>query len=138
MSTETSTSALRCIIVTPEETVLECEADFIALPLFDGELGIAPLHSPMIGRLGFGELRIRSGSDTTRYYVGGGFVQVADNLVSVLTNRAIKSEAVDSKTAQKLLDDVLKTKVAGDDQIEIRDRSVSQARAQLRVAKRSS
>lgn len=138
MSTETSTSALRCIVVTPEETVLECEADFIALPLFDGELGIAPLHSPMIGRLGFGELRIRSGSDTTRYYVDGGFVQVADNLVSVLTNRAIKSESVDSKTAQKLLDDVLKTKVAGDDQIAIRDRSVSQARAQLRIADRSS
>ena len=82
MSTETSTSALQCVVVTPEETVLECEADFVALPLFDGEVGIAPLHSPMIGRLGFGEMRIRSGSETTRYYVDGGFVQVADNLRS--------------------------------------------------------
>ncbi|NOY30123.1 MAG: ATP synthase F1 subunit epsilon [Planctomycetes bacterium] len=137
MSTETSTSALRCVVVTPEETVLECEADFVVLPLFDGEVGIAPLHSPMIGRLGFGELRIRSGSETTRYYVDGGFVQVADNLVSVLTNRAIKSEDVDSEAAQEQLESSLKTPVAGEEQLAIRNRVQSQARAQLRIAKRA-
>jgi len=137
MSTDTFTSALRCIVVTPEETVLQCEADFVVLPLFDGEVGIAPLHSPMIGRLGFGELRIRSGSDTTRYYVDGGFVQVADNLVSVLTNRAIKSEDVDSKAAEEQLESSLKTPVAGEEQLAIRDRAQSQARAQLRIAKRT-
>jgi len=144
MSTETSTTALRCVVVTPEETVLECEADFVVLPLFDGEVGIAPLHSPMIGRLGFGELRIRSGSETTRYYVDGGFVQVADivqvadNLVSVLTNRAIKSEDVDSKAAQEQLENSLKTKAAGEEQLATRDRAQSQARAQLRIAGRAS
>lgn len=135
--TATTTSALRCIVVTPEETVLECEADFIALPLFDGEIGIAPLHSPMIGRLGFGELRIRSGSDATCYYVDGGFVQVADNLVSVLTNRAIKSDAVNGEAAQEQLETALKAEVAGEEQLAIRDRSISQARAQLRIAKRA-
>jgi len=137
MSTDTSTSVLRCVVVTPEETVLECEADFVVLPLFDGEAGIAPLHSPMIGRLGFGELRIRSGSETTRYYVDGGFVQVADNLVSVLTNRATKSEDVDSKAAKEQLENSLKTQVAGEEQLAIRDRAQSQARAQLRIAKRT-
>jgi len=136
MATETSSTVLRCIVVTPEETVLECKADFVALPLFDGEVGIAPLHSPMIGRLGFGEMRIRSGSETTRYYVDGGFVQVADNLVSVLTNRAIKSEDVDGEAAQEQLENALKTQVAGEDQLAIRDRAQSQARAQLRISKR--
>ena len=48
-----------------------------------------PGHSPLIGRLGYGEMRIRRGSDTERFYVDGGFVQVADNVVSVLTNRAV-------------------------------------------------
>lgn len=137
MSTETSTSALRCVVVTPEETVLECEADFVVLPLFDGEVGIAPLHSPMIGRLGFGELRIRSGSETVRYYVDGGFVQVADNLVSVLTNRAIKSEEVDSKVAEEQLENLRKTPVAGEEQLAIRDRAQSQARARMRIANRA-
>jgi len=137
MATETSSTALRCVVVTPEETVLECEADFVALPLFDGEVGIAPLHSPLIGRLGFGEMRIRSGSETTRYYVDGGFVQVADNLVSVLTNRAIKSEDVDGEAAQEQLETSLKTQVAGEEQLAIRDRTQSQARAQLRISKRA-
>jgi len=137
MSTEISTSALRCVVVTPEETVLECEADFVVLPLFDGEVGIAPLHSPMIGRLGFGELRIRSGSETVQYYVDGGFVQVADNLVSVLTNRAIKSEEVDNKAAEEKLENLRKTPVAGEEQLAIRDRAQSQARAQIRIANRA-
>ncbi len=136
MSKTPSPPALRCIVVTPEETVLEGEASFVALPLFDGEIGIARNHSPMIGRLGFGEMRIRAGADTTRYYLDGGFVQVADNLVSVLTNRAILSEAVDGDAAQQQLHEALGRTPAGDDQIALRDRSLSQARAQLRIARR--
>ena len=42
---------LTCTVVTPETTVLDTSAFFVALPLFDGEIGIAPAHSPMIGRL---------------------------------------------------------------------------------------
>ena len=137
MSETASNSALQCVVVTPEETVLECEADFVVLPLFDGELGIAPLHSPLMGRLGFGELRIRNGSETTRYYVDGGFAQVAGNLVSVLTNRAIKSADVDGHAAQEQLEVALKAKAAGADQMASRDRAQSQARAQVRIANRA-
>ena len=46
-------------MVTPERTVRETPADFVALTLFDGEIGIAPGHTPLIGRLGYGEMRIR-------------------------------------------------------------------------------
>ena len=52
------------------------KADFVALPLYDGEIGIAPGHSPLIGRLGYGEMRIKPGGRRSRYYVDGGFVQV--------------------------------------------------------------
>ena len=136
MSTDTSTNhSIRCVVVTPEETVLDGEASFVALPLFDGEIGIGLGHSPMIGRLGFGEMRINTGSDTTRYYVDGGFVQVADNLVSVLTNRAIPSAEVDGDSAQEQLSEALGRKAAGEEQIALRDRSLSQARAQLRIAR---
>ena len=83
-------ASLTCIVVTPEATAVQQTADFVALPLYDGEIGIAPSHSPLIGRLGYGELRIRSGSVVTRYYVDGGFVHVVDNVVSVLTSRAIR------------------------------------------------
>ena len=46
---------MRCIVVTPEKTVVDEPAEFVALPLFDGEIGISPRHSPMIGRLGCGD-----------------------------------------------------------------------------------
>ena len=136
MATETaSTDSLRCVVVTPEETVLEGEASFVALPLFDGEVGIARDHSPMIGRLGFGEMRLRSNGDTTRYYVDGGFVQVDDNLVSVLTNRAIPIDAVDGEAAQEQLAEALGRSASGDEEIAMRDRLLLQARAQLRIAR---
>jgi F0F1-type ATP synthase epsilon subunit len=80
--------SLTCLVVTPEQTALEQKCDFVALPLYDGEIGIAPGRSPLIGRLGYGEMRIKTGGVTTTYYVDGGFVQVDDNIVSVLTNRA--------------------------------------------------
>ena len=81
--------ALTCTVVTPEQTALETKADFVALPLFDGEIGIAANHSPLIGRLGYGEMRIRTAGQVSHYYVDGGFVQVADNVVSDLTTRAV-------------------------------------------------
>src|ERR671914_1053976 len=94
---------LNCIVVTPEQTAVEEKAEFVALPLYDGEIGILPGHSPMIGRLGYGEMRIRSQGQERRYYVDGGFVQVANDMVSVLTDRAVPATRVDEKAAQQQL-----------------------------------
>src|SRR5262245_58297784 len=120
---------LTCLVVTPEQTVLETAADFVALPLFDGEIGIAHNHSPLIGRLGYGEMRVKTGSGVSRYYVDGGFVQVADNVVSVLTNRAIPAERVDGAAAQKALDTANKRPANTPELMALRDRAVAQARA---------
>lgn len=128
---------LNCIVVTPEATALEEKAEFVALPLFDGEAGVLPGHSPMIGRLGYGALRIRSAGQESVFYVDGGFVQVADNIVSVLTNRAVPASEVDADAAKEQLAVASKQKAAGDEEFELRDRAVSQARAQIRVARRA-
>ena len=130
-------SDLHVMIVTPEDTVLDTRADFVALPLFDGELGVATRHSPLVGRLQSGELRIRHGQQTARYYVEGGFVQVADNEVAVMTGRAQVADSVDTEAAGQQLEAALKSKAAGDDQISIRSRQIDQARAQLRGARRA-
>src|SRR5436190_14067697 len=110
----TTSGSLQCIIVTPEATALDTSASFVALPLFDGEAGIAPGRAPLIGRLGYGELRVRSGGQTQRYYVDGGFVQVVDNVVSVLTNRAVAATAINPATAKQQLDTALAAHVAGE------------------------
>jgi F-type H+-transporting ATPase subunit epsilon len=130
-------SSLRVVVVTPESTVVDTTADFVALPLVDGEYGVAPLHSPMIGRLGYGELRIRSAGRVDRYYADGGFVQVNDNVVSVLTNRAMPASAIDAVIAGEQLRTAIRRKAAGIEELAIRDRLITQARGQLGVASRS-
>ena len=131
-------SQLQCIVVTPETTVKDQMADFVALPLYDGEIGIAPGHSPMIGRLGYGEMRIREGGTTTSYYVDGGFVEVADNVVSVLTNRAVPAAALDASVAAEQLATARQRPSNTPELMEIRDRLVKQARAQVHITGKKS
>jgi F-type H+-transporting ATPase subunit epsilon len=130
----TPTGSLHCIVVTPEATVLDAAAEFVALPLFDGECGVLPGRAPLIGRLGYGELRIRAGGAQTRYYVDGGFAQVADNVVSVLTNRAVPADQLDATAARQQLESANARRAAGAEELAIRERLISQARGQLRVA----
>src|SRR5437773_5348830 len=126
--------AITCTVVTPEQTALEAKADFVALPLFDGEIGIAANHSPLIGRLGYGEMRIKAGGQTVAYYVDGGFVQVADNVVAVLTNRAVPAKNLDPAAAATQLQAALQQPANSPELFETRDRKIAQARAQIRTA----
>lgn len=128
---------LNCVVVTPEETALEQTADFVAVPLYDGELGILPGHAPMIGRLGYGELRITVGAAEQRYYVDGGFVQVVDNTVSILTNLAVPVAKLDAASAQRQLEEATKRRASTDEERQIRDRLIAQARAKIHVAQRA-
>ena len=128
---------LQCIVVTPERTVCEELAAFVALSLYDGEIGIGPGHTPMIGRLGNGELRIMSGEKTHRFYIEGGFVEVLGDTVSILTNRAIAAENLDEAVAGEQLRTAQARKANTPELMAIRDRAVSQSRAQLRVARRA-
>jgi F-type H+-transporting ATPase subunit epsilon len=127
---------LKCIIVTPERTVCDEPADFVALPLYDGELGVAAGHSPMIGRLGYGELRIKVEDRVTRFYVEGGFVEVLRDVVSVLTQRAVPADQLDAAVAAERLRTALARPAKGPEMMELRDRAVAQARAEQRVAQK--
>jgi F-type H+-transporting ATPase subunit epsilon len=133
--TSTSSADLRIVVVTPEQTVLDVTTDFVALPLFDGELGVAPGHAPMIGRLGFGELRIGHAPGTQRLYIDGGFVQVVDNVVSLLTNRALPVAKLDAGSIEESIRHQLAQPTAGEEQLDRRERILAQSRAQLRVAR---
>jgi len=136
-SAQTASSAMRVVVVTPETTLVDDTADFVALPLYDGELGVAPHHSPMIGRLGFGELRIVRAGVETRFYVDGGFVQVVDNVVSVLTNRAVEAKDINLAAAKEQLKTAVADRAPTDEEQAIRERQIAQARGQIRVAERA-
>ncbi len=124
---------LQCVVVTPERAVLDETADFVALPMYDGELGVLPGRAPLIGRLGYGELRLRRGATQKRYFVDGGFVQVRANVVTVLTQRAIRAEDIDPQAATQALQAAHGVATSPEDQA-ARQKAQERARAQLRVA----
>jgi F-type H+-transporting ATPase subunit epsilon len=136
--TTTNPSDLKLVVVTPEATIVDVTAEFVALPLYDGEIGIGRNHAPMIGRLGFGELRYRFAGDTGKYYVDGGFVQVQDNRVSVLTNRALTTDKLDATAAKIQLEQALTRSTSNPEEMAIRERLILQARAQIRLADKTS
>jgi F-type H+-transporting ATPase subunit epsilon len=127
---------LQCVVVTPERTLFDDLVDFVALPLYDGELGVLPGRTPLIGRLGFGELRTRDGATTSRYFVDGGFVQIRDDVVTVLTNRAVPATEVDSTAAMHELEQAQTRRAANDHELDEKAKAVARARAQIRVAAR--
>jgi F-type H+-transporting ATPase subunit epsilon len=124
---------LQCVVVTPERAVLDETVDFVALPMYDGELGVLPGRAPLIGRLGYGELRIRHGTTTRRFFVDGGFAQVRSNAVTVLTPRAIRGEDIDVSAAQQVLESPVDAAPLPEDP-ESQRKNRERARAQLRVA----
>ena len=79
---------LRVAIISPERTIYEGDADMVVAPAWDGEVGVLRGHAPMLVLLGAGEMRVTSGGSEQRFHVEGGFMQVADDVVTVLSESA--------------------------------------------------
>jgi len=85
---EGSAGPLRVSVISPEATVYEGEADQVIAPAVTGSLGILRGHAPLMALLGTGTLRIDRGGKQTSFTVSGGFLQVVDNTVTVLSESA--------------------------------------------------
>ena len=76
---------LNVSVISPEAVLYEGTTDSVVAPVFDGEVGILTGHAPMMTLLGKGVLRLGDGK---HFNVDGGFLQVVDNAVRVVTERA--------------------------------------------------
>lgn len=126
---------IRCVVVTPERTEIDKQAEFVALPMFDGELGVLPGRAPLIGRLGYGVLRLQTTAGPQRFFVDGGFAQVEDDVVNVLTARAISVDLLSVDDAGRHLAEALEMPSTTPEQAHIKDAAVRRARGQLRAAR---
>jgi F-type H+-transporting ATPase subunit epsilon len=124
---------LQCVVVTPERAVLDEVADFVALPMYDGELGVLPGRAALIGRLGFGELRVRRGNQTQHFYIDGGFAQVRANVVTVLTPKAVPAAELSAPAAEQALQNALAP--ATGDALDMQLKQQARARAQIRMVR---
>jgi F-type H+-transporting ATPase subunit epsilon len=80
---------LKVSVISPEKTLFDGSVDSIVAPAFDGEVGILPGHAPMMTLLGKGTLRLGAEGAAGRFSVEGGFLQVVDDAVRVVTEKAV-------------------------------------------------
>ena len=110
----------QCSVVTPERAVLECEARSVVLPAWDGEIGILRNRAPLVCRLGIGELRVETASEKHTLFLDGGFAEMSDNRLTILTSAARLPEEL----TEAEIDASLETAKA----IEVRDEASYKAR----------
>ena len=79
---------LKVSVISPERTLFDGSVDSMVAPAFDGEVGILPGHAPMVTLLGKGNLRLGPDGSAGKFLVEGGFLQVVDDAVRVVTERA--------------------------------------------------
>ena len=79
---------LKVSVISPESVLFEGETDSVVAPAYDGEVGILTGHAPLMALLGEGQLRLGSGSGRG-FKVSGGFMQVLNDQVRVVTEKAV-------------------------------------------------
>ena len=93
--------AFQCVIVTPEQQVLDETVTQVIVPAHDGQIGILTDRAPLLVKLGLGPLRIDAANAATRVlFVEGGIAQMKDNRLTILTNEAIPANEIDAETAR--------------------------------------
>ncbi|MCP3958671.1 MAG: ATP synthase F1 subunit epsilon [bacterium] len=124
-----------CSVVTPENAILECDATFAAFPAHDGEIGIMPNRSALLCRLGIGVLRVESEGEKHAFYVDGGFAQMVDNKLTLLTEQARASEEIEHEAARQALDDARGMSLeGGGDVYDRRQKAIRRAQVQVELA----
>lgn len=125
----------QCSIVTPEGAVLECEAKFVALPAWDGEVGILRNRAPLLCRLGIGSLRIETPGENHILFVDGGFAEMAANKLTVLTSAARLPEELDREEIARGAEAAQGMEVRDELSFKARQDALQRARAQKKLVK---
>lgn len=91
---------LRLDIVTAERMVYSEDVDMVVAPGVEGQLGILPSHAPLLTALTYGELRAKRGDEEDSFAIGGGFMEVQPDHVTVLADTAERAEEIDLERAE--------------------------------------
>lgn len=86
---------IRIVIITPAEQVYEGEAVYADVPAYDGQVGIQHLRAALLTKLGTGVLRLETTDGALRFFLDGGYAQVKDDVVTLLTDEAIDARRLD-------------------------------------------
>jgi len=112
----------RCSIVTPSASVFDEDVQYVSMPAWDGQMGVMCDESPVLTRLGAGVLRINPAAGNSRHFmIDGGFAQVRNNTLTLLTEAAIPAEELSMSEADaELAEANARVTKPGEDQDDVR------------------
>jgi F-type H+-transporting ATPase subunit epsilon len=120
-------------IITPEKVVLQQDIDEVIVPTPNGQIAILPHHVSLVTKVQPGELIIKVKGKETFLAITGGFLEIANNKITILADYAVRAEEIEVEkvlAAQKRAEDVLKkTK----ENISERDLAIAQAELQRSI-----
>jgi F-type H+-transporting ATPase subunit epsilon len=123
-------------IVTVEGRRYRGDADFVVAPGLEGELGVLPRHVPLLTPLAAGTVKVRNDGDELFFFVGGGFLEVRPDQVTVLADAAERAEDIDearAEEARRRAESLLQQKLSDADQAAA-SAALARAEARLRLA----
>jgi len=94
-------ATLKLEIVTPEAKIYSEDVDMVTLPGIEGEMGIYPMHVPLMTQVKSGELVVKKDGVDHFLAIGEGFVEITGERVAVLTDMAIKADDIDEMKAEE-------------------------------------
>ena len=94
-------ATLKLEIVTPEAKTYSEDVEMVTLPGVEGEMGIYPMHVPLMTQIVAGELSVRKGGQDYFLAVGEGFVEITADKVAIMTDMAIRAEQIDEAKAEE-------------------------------------
>ena len=127
----------QCTLVTPQQQVLDDQVAYASIPAADGLIGVAPDRAPLLVALTNGPLRLDDGEGNSRwFFVGGGFAQMKENRLTLLTDEAVAAADLDQPQVDEAFESARSGKAISDDEVNRRDRHFGRARAMQRLLER--
>jgi len=130
-----ATNTFHTSVITPERAVLEADATSVVFPAHDGEVGILKNHAPLLYKLGVGVLRVKTADGEKSFFVDGGFAQMVENRLTLLTEQARPVAEIDRATADKAREEARALPASGSEaEMATRQRAQQRARVLERIA----
>ena len=131
---------IQCDIITQERIVFSGQVDSVNLPGAEGRMGVLPNHSPLLTTLDFGEVYVRREGVEEYFAIGGGFVEIQPDHVTILADSAEQANEIDldrAERARREAEEVMRTGVKDDpDRIAAVRASLLRAQARVDVGRR--
>ena len=130
--------SFKCVVVTPDAQIADETVTQVILPAHDGEIGILTNRSPLLVKLGVGQLRLDvQGGGMKLFFVDGGIAQMKDNKLTVLTDDAMTPEDINLETARAEYAEAQAMKISDAKSYEKRARGLARGTVKQRlIAKR--